>query len=60
MALSDTMAERGIRLRYSLGEVLEIHGVDNREKDTDSGESVDEYEDEIEYQSRERRRLMPY
>ncbi|KAL5534334.1 hypothetical protein ACEPAG_796 [Sanghuangporus baumii] len=60
ITLSDTMAERGIRLRYSLGEVLEIHGVDNRVKESDTGESEDEYEDELEYESRERKRLMPY
>ncbi|KAL5519041.1 hypothetical protein ACEPAH_724 [Sanghuangporus vaninii] len=60
ITLSDTMAERGIRLRHSLSEVLEIHGVDNREKESDTGESGDEYEDELEYESRERKRLMPY
>ncbi|KAL5495358.1 hypothetical protein ACEPAI_821 [Sanghuangporus weigelae] len=60
ITLSDTMAERGIRLRHSLGEVLEIHGVDDREKESDTSESGDEYEDELEYESRERKRLMPY
>ncbi|KAL5535434.1 hypothetical protein ACEPAF_3528 [Sanghuangporus sanghuang] len=52
ITLSDTMAERGIRLRHSLSEVLEIHGADNREKESDTGESGDECEpeDELEYE----------
>ena len=50
MDLSDTMAERGIRLRHTLGEVLEMHG---QESVTDSDDSEEEEEDELEYESRE-------
>ncbi|EJD04053.1 DUF1740-domain-containing protein [Fomitiporia mediterranea MF3/22] len=61
MDLSDTMAERGIRLRRSLGEVLEMHADDADDKAASGSEdSVGEDEDEQEYESRELRRLMPY
>ena len=54
--LADTMAERGIRLRRTLDEALE--NVSIVEEDTRGSESADE--DEIEFNSRELRRLMPY
>ena len=56
--LADTMAERGIRLRRTLEDILEEHGVD--EGRAENGARVDEGETELEYESRERRRLMPY
>ncbi|KAI5123567.1 hypothetical protein M0805_003385 [Coniferiporia weirii] len=59
MSLSDAMAERGIRLRKSLVEMLEADGCSD---DGDAGEDnlKDEDEDELEHDSRELRRLMPY
>ena len=58
MALSDTMAERGLRLRRALADVLEEAG----EGIMDAKDVVDggEEDDELEIESRERRRLMPY
>ena len=50
------MAERGIRMRRGLDELLEgwtEEGEDNRAEESDA-------EDEIEHNARELRRLMPY
>ncbi|KAH8120222.1 DUF1740-domain-containing protein [Phellopilus nigrolimitatus] len=58
ISLSDSMAERRIRLRMSLGELLEAH--DEFDEEGQSDESGSEKEDELEYNSRELRRLMPY
>ena len=55
-SLSETMAERGIRIRRSLEEVLDERGTRPEGVDVDS---VDE-DNELEHESRERRRLMPY
>ncbi|TDL28581.1 DUF1740-domain-containing protein [Rickenella mellea] len=52
-AIAETMVERGLRLRSGLEEVV----VGWRESD-DEGDS--EREGELEYESKERRRLMPY
>ena len=52
-ALAETMAERGIRLRRGLEDVIESVA----EAD---GEEDDESEDEIEHNARELRRLLPY
>ena len=53
-ALAETMAERGVRLRRGLEDVMENNVVaGNEDEDNES-------EDEIEYNARERRRLMPY
>ncbi|KAF8973700.1 NRDE-2, necessary for RNA interference-domain-containing protein [Flammula alnicola] len=54
--LADTMAERGIRLRQGLDEVVEGMGL----VDEEAREGNDESEDEIEHNARELRRLMPY
>jgi len=54
--LADTMAERGIRLRQGLDEVVGDMVDEGREDERE--ESVDE--DEIEHNARELRRLMPY
>ncbi|THH06938.1 hypothetical protein EW145_g3737 [Phellinidium pouzarii] len=51
MGLSDTMIERNLRLRMSLGEFLESHEYLENEDVTNSGD--DENEDELEYDSRE-------
>lgn len=59
MALADTMAERGIRLRRSLTEVMEEFGGDGKDARRRADEGMTE-ENELEYESRERRRLMPY
>lgn len=58
VSLSDTMVERDIRLRTSLGELMESHEYLENEGASDAGE--DENEDELEYDSRELRRLMPF
>ena len=53
---AETMAERGIRMRRGLDELLEgwtEEGEDNRAEESDA-------EDEIEHNARELRRLMPY
>lgn len=54
------MAERGIRLRHSLGELLDKHGQATEGEGSESDESVIEVDDEQAYESRELRRLMPY
>lgn len=59
-ALGDLMAERGLRLRKGLDEVLEgsdMEGVREREGDLEGEESE---LSEIEYRAQELRRLMPY
>ncbi|KXN83909.1 hypothetical protein AN958_00989, partial [Leucoagaricus sp. SymC.cos] len=57
-SLADLMAERGLRLRKGLDEVLEEWGMDgvgeNKEESEEGGES------EIEHRAEELRRLMPY
>ena len=53
-ALADTMAERGIRLRRGLENVIES-GIVKADVQEDN-----ESEDEIEHNARELRRLMPY
>lgn len=50
------MAERGIRMRNGLEEVLEGWTAEER-RDEDGGSDA---EDEIEYSARELRRLRPY
>jgi hypothetical protein len=53
--MADAMAERGLRLRSGLEEVIEgweIEGVDKG--------GMSESEDEIEEDAKELRRLMPY
>lgn len=52
---AETMAERGIRMRRGLDEMLEGW----TEEDEDNREASDS-EDEIEHSARELRRLMPY
>lgn len=52
--IADTMAERGLRLRKGLDEMLEGYTVAEKVED----EEVDE--DEIEYDASELRRLRPY
>lgn len=59
----ETMAERGLRLRQGLEDVLltqpeRTHAHDDDDDDEDNGE--DEEEDEIESNARELRRLRPY
>ncbi|KAH9937158.1 NRDE-2, necessary for RNA interference-domain-containing protein [Fomitopsis serialis] len=53
---AETMAERGIRMRRGLDEMLE--GWTEEGEDNKAGES--DAEDEIEHNARELRRLMPY
>ena len=53
-ALAETMAERGIRLRRGLENLIES-GVAEA-----GGPEDNESEDEIEHNARELRRLMPY
>jgi hypothetical protein len=53
-ALAETMAERGIRLRRGLENLLESSVVEA------GGQEDNESEDEIEHNARELRRLMPY
>ena len=53
-ALAETMAERGIRLRRGLEDVIESGVVEV------DGQEDNESEDEIEHNARELRRLMPY
>jgi len=53
-ALAETMAERGIRLRQGLESVMENNVVEA------DGQEDNESEDEIEHNTRELRRLMPY
>ena len=55
--LADTMSERGIRLRKSLDEIVE-HG--GNIEHPQAGDDSDGPVDELEYNSRELRRLMPY
>lgn len=54
--LADTMAERGIRLRQGLDEVVGVLVDEGKQEERE--ESGDE--DEIEHNARELRRLMPY
>ena len=54
---ADTMAERGIRMRVGLDEVVG-EMADNKSEDERS--EVGDGEDEIEQIAKERRRLMPY
>lgn len=51
------MAERGLRLRRGLDEVLEGWEI---EGDVSKGDESDESADEIEHNAAELRRLMPY
>jgi hypothetical protein len=53
-ALAETMAERGIRLRRGLENVIE-NGIVEADEQEDN-----ESEDEIEHNARELRRLLPY
>ncbi|KAF8167773.1 NRDE-2, necessary for RNA interference-domain-containing protein [Crassisporium funariophilum] len=55
-SFADTMAERGIRLRQGLDEVVEGMDIVEEEEKEDEEDS----EDEIEHNARELRRLMPY
>lgn len=55
--LADTMAERGLRLRRGLDEVLEGWEIGD---DDFKGDESDESADEIEHNAKELRRLMPY
>lgn len=56
-ALAETMAERGIRMRKGLDEVLEEWEPEKQKND----EAVNNNEDdEIEYNAKELRRLRPY
>lgn len=55
--LADTMAERGIRLRQGLDDVVGVM-VDEGKREEEREDSGDE--DEIEHNARELRRLMPY
>ena len=57
--LADTMGERGIRMRIGLDELVgDVE--DNRGEAGEDEEDETEDEDEIEYNAREKRRLMPY
>ena len=60
MDLSDTMAERGMRLRRSLAEVLGEYGTETDGEKSGTDQSGDENMDEQEFESKELRRLMPY
>lgn len=55
-SFADTMAERDLRMRKGLDEVLEGWEGNRGTTSDDSGESADE----LEYNARELRRLMPY
>ena len=58
--LADTMAERGIRMRQGLDEVL-MGWTDPTARRQAMGSDEDEdAEDEVEYNARELRRLRPY
>ncbi|KAI0321133.1 NRDE-2, necessary for RNA interference-domain-containing protein [Amylostereum chailletii] len=54
--LAESMGERGLRMRKGLEEVVGDWG----EKEREEEEWMDKEEDEIEYDSRELRRLKPY
>lgn len=54
---AEVMAERGIRMRKGLDEILEEWGPKLERVDGDENEND---EDEIEYNARELRRLKPY
>lgn len=56
-AFVEVMAERGIRVRKSIDETRRTTGGDEFGSDS---EGLDGSEDEIEYEARERRLLMPY
>jgi hypothetical protein len=56
-SLADLMAERRLRLRMGLDEVLDgwdMEGLEEQKEDSDAGES------ELEHRAEEMRRLMPY
>lgn len=55
-ALGETMAERGIRMRTGVDEIVQGMEID---EDKDSEEESGQ-EDEVEYNARELRRLKPY
>lgn len=55
-ALADTMAERGIRMRRGVDEVLEGWELEEERKNED----IEDSGDEIAENARELRRLMPY
>lgn len=57
-SLADTMAERGLRLRTSLDELLEKYG--SRIDNTVEAVETEEGSNELEENSSELRRLMPY
>ncbi|EMD42012.1 hypothetical protein CERSUDRAFT_110552 [Gelatoporia subvermispora B] len=56
--LAETMAERGLRMRRGLDEVVGDFGGEEKRRDEDNGSGSEM--DEIEQSARERRRLMPY
>ena len=58
--LADAMAERGIRLRRSLGETMEEFEDEQDEQKRERGSGDEGGDSELEYNSRELRRLMPY
>lgn len=58
--LADAMAERGIRLRRSLGETIEEFEDEQDEQKRERGSGDEGGDSELEYNSRELRRLMPY
>ncbi|KDQ63400.1 hypothetical protein JAAARDRAFT_147686 [Jaapia argillacea MUCL 33604] len=59
--LAESMAERGIRMRRDLGEMLEEAARGDREEDSEISDDNSEYgEAEIEHRAEELRRLMPY
>ena len=66
LALYETMLERGIRVRKTLGEILEryagwdmVYDVADEERTDDENDKEDVYDEQIQA-SREMRRLMPY
>ena len=60
LCLADAMAERGIRLRRSLGETIEEFEDEQDEQKRERGSGDEGGDSELEYNSRELRRLMPY
>ncbi|PFH54787.1 hypothetical protein AMATHDRAFT_134942 [Amanita thiersii Skay4041] len=56
----ETMAERGIRMRQGVDEIVEGWTMDVEEKGEDNEEGTHGTMDEIEENARERRRLIPY
>lgn len=57
-SFAEVMAERGIRMRKGLDEVLEEWGP--RMEGMDNGDLDNDQDDEIEFNARELRRLKPY